>query len=222
MKNVMNLRHFPSADVKVKLSVWCTSGKIGNRVEISSLLGLKGPIIRLVLCAPPIIRMFDVCFCSLKNQVELLTGRTHQIRGQLAAEGCPIYGDYMYGPRGVTRLGEVRVERGGSPEEAGTTGETEGILGVGSGASHGGGGLAADKDRKSGMDDNSGAGEVAESIGGEIGGVRERGWEGRFRRTFVDSPCLALQAHEIVLEIGGKVHEWRLSRDTCWWFSGKI
>ncbi|CAM9115516.1 unnamed protein product, partial [Ectocarpus sp. 13 AM-2016] len=26
-------------------------------------------------------------------EVQLLTGRTHQIRGQLAAEGCPIYGD---------------------------------------------------------------------------------------------------------------------------------
>ncbi|CAN0195198.1 unnamed protein product [Scytosiphon promiscuus] len=31
-------------------------------------------------------------------EVELLTGRTHQIRGQLAAEGCPIYGDLLYGP----------------------------------------------------------------------------------------------------------------------------
>ncbi|CBJ48905.1 putative RNA pseudouridylate synthase [Ectocarpus siliculosus] len=31
-------------------------------------------------------------------EVQLLTGRTHQIRGQLAAEGCPIYGDYLYGP----------------------------------------------------------------------------------------------------------------------------
>lgn len=26
----------------------------------------------------------------------MLTGRTHQIRGQLAAEGCPIYGDLLY------------------------------------------------------------------------------------------------------------------------------
>ncbi|CAN0508700.1 unnamed protein product, partial [Scytosiphon promiscuus] len=35
-------------------------------------------------------------------QVELLTGRTHQIRGQLAAEGCPIYGDLLYGSASPT------------------------------------------------------------------------------------------------------------------------
>ena len=30
-------------------------------------------------------------------EIELLTGRTHQIRGQLAAVGCPIIGDPLYG-----------------------------------------------------------------------------------------------------------------------------
>jgi 23S rRNA-/tRNA-specific pseudouridylate synthase len=30
-------------------------------------------------------------------EIELLTGRTHQIRGQLAAEGFPLVGDVQYG-----------------------------------------------------------------------------------------------------------------------------
>ena len=34
--------------------------------------------------------------CS-ELEIELLTGRTHQIRGQLAALGCPIFGDPLYG-----------------------------------------------------------------------------------------------------------------------------
>ena len=35
--------------------------------------------------------------CVAQIEVELLTGRTHQIRGQLAALGCPIVGDPLYG-----------------------------------------------------------------------------------------------------------------------------
>ncbi|CAM9595711.1 unnamed protein product [Discosporangium mesarthrocarpum] len=30
-------------------------------------------------------------------EVELITGRPHQIRGQLSAEGCPVFGDELYG-----------------------------------------------------------------------------------------------------------------------------
>mmetsp|Transcript_9414 Transcript_9414/g.23095 ORF Transcript_9414/g.23095 Transcript_9414/m.23095 type:complete len:631 (+) Transcript_9414:195-2087(+) len=38
--------------------------------------------------------------CS-ELEIELLTGRTHQIRGQLAALGCPILGDPLYGGAGA-------------------------------------------------------------------------------------------------------------------------
>ena len=37
------------------------------------------------------------CISVVEVEVELLTGRTHQIRGQLAAEGFPLVGDVQYG-----------------------------------------------------------------------------------------------------------------------------
>jgi 23S rRNA-/tRNA-specific pseudouridylate synthase len=37
------------------------------------------------------------CMSVVEVEVELLTGRTHQIRGQLAAEGFPLVGDVQYG-----------------------------------------------------------------------------------------------------------------------------
>ncbi len=39
----------------------------------------------------------DGCVAIVEIEVELLTGRTHQIRGQLAAEGFPLVGDVQYG-----------------------------------------------------------------------------------------------------------------------------
>jgi 23S rRNA-/tRNA-specific pseudouridylate synthase len=40
--------------------------------------------------------------CCFELEIELLTGRTHQIRGQLAALGCPIVGDPLYGTQATT------------------------------------------------------------------------------------------------------------------------
>lgn len=37
------------------------------------------------------------CIAVAELEIELLTGRTHQIRGQLAAEGYPLVGDAQYG-----------------------------------------------------------------------------------------------------------------------------
>jgi len=39
----------------------------------------------------------DNCISVVEVEVELLTGRTHQIRGQLSAEGFPLVGDVQYG-----------------------------------------------------------------------------------------------------------------------------
>ena len=36
---------------------------------------------------------------TIYTQIQLLTGRTHQIRVQMAALGCPVLGDDKYGDR---------------------------------------------------------------------------------------------------------------------------
>ncbi|KAL3794927.1 hypothetical protein HJC23_004304 [Cyclotella cryptica] len=57
------------------------------------------------------------CIGVAEVEVELLTGRTHQIRGQFAALGCPLVGDVQYGgaiPSTSAIRKEKRVGRAGS------------------------------------------------------------------------------------------------------------
>ncbi len=55
------------------------------------------------LCKLRIRDMRPTCNAWLELEIELLTGRTHQIRGQLAALGCPIVGDPLYGKNTLQR-----------------------------------------------------------------------------------------------------------------------
>ncbi len=60
------------------------------------------------------LRLFDIQNFPDKNQqevrVELLTGRTHQIRAQLSALGAPICGDVMYGGQKKYSFEQIDLE----------------------------------------------------------------------------------------------------------------
>lgn len=47
---------------------------------------------------------------SVKLEIELHTGRKHQIRAQLAAIGCPIVGDVKYGAEKAISTGEIKLK----------------------------------------------------------------------------------------------------------------
>lgn len=130
------------------------------------------------------------------------------------------------------RVGRVGAVEGYTPEQVGSSpGEPEGILqgtagtrigplapgpkmiplqNPGSRYCDGECGTVVGNDAE--ISRNDGVGEVARGHGEE--GVL------RVLEKFVESPLLALQANEILLEIGGKVHSYRLPQDSCWWYSG--
>jgi 23S rRNA pseudouridine1911/1915/1917 synthase len=60
------------------------------------------------------LRILEVQNFSTENEqevlIELLTGRTHQIRAQLAALGAPICGDVLYGARKKYDLEQIDLE----------------------------------------------------------------------------------------------------------------
>ncbi|CAB1097746.1 unnamed protein product [Ectocarpus sp. CCAP 1310/34] len=172
-------------------------------------------------------------------EVQLLTGRTHQIRGQLAAEGCPIYGDNLYGPA-------VReTSPTGPAEPAATAAETTPAVVGGTTATapaalaeQAGGSTAtasATTPRPTGgtfVLRRSPAPAAAATEPGlvvEEEAVRQVGLQAGFqgdetscRGGFVESPKMALQACHISLELeaedgGRERHAFTLARDTCWW-----
>ncbi|CAM9782128.1 unnamed protein product [Ectocarpus sp. 8 AP-2014] len=156
-------------------------------------------------------------------EVQLLTGRTHQIRGQLAAEGFPIYGDYLYGPAGreTSPTGPVApaataaatttpIVVGGRTASATTPRPTGGTFVLrrspapaAAAAEHG---LVAKE-------------ESVWQPGLQAGFQRD---ENDSRGGFVESPKMALQASHISLELEAEDgrrerHAFTLARDTCWW-----
>ena len=65
--------------------------------------------LRILSMAEPIVdeslrRRTDAATFCCELGIELLTGRNHQIRGQLATLGCPIVGDPLYGKPQPTAL----------------------------------------------------------------------------------------------------------------------
>ncbi|CAM9199256.1 unnamed protein product [Ectocarpus sp. 4 AP-2014] len=166
----------------------------------------------------------DVSMKMLQEvEVQLLTGRTHQIRGQLAAEGCPIYGDYLYGP----------AARETSPTDpaatAATAAATTPVVEGGTTAT-----ASATTPRPTGgtfvlrRSPAPGAAATEPGLVAEEG-VRQLGLRAGFqgdekgsRGGFVESPKMALQASHISLELeaeggGRERHAFTLARDTCWW-----
>lgn len=150
--------------------------------------------------------------------MELVTGRSHQIRGQLAAEGCPIVGDRLY----------RRLQDGPpvtSPSER-SEGHVEHLPRMpDSGGIHEAGDGFGDSDDK---------GAATPAISGVMGNPRTRSGsteKHQFRSdvhavtrapgNFVDSPYLALQACGLSLEFEGRAYDARLPPETCWW-AGQI
>ncbi|CAM9654892.1 unnamed protein product [Ectocarpus fasciculatus] len=165
-------------------------------------------------------------------EVQLLTGRTHQIRGQLAAEGCPIYGDYVYGPFAREAPPTSPAARAATPVVGSTIATAPATLA----APVGGSTLTASvtRPRPTGgtfvLRRSPAAAAAAEpGVVAKGEAVRQLGLEADFQRDekdsrggFVESPKMALQASHISLELeagdgGRERHAFTLARDTCWW-----
>ncbi|CAM9880370.1 unnamed protein product, partial [Hapterophycus canaliculatus] len=167
-------------------------------------------------------------------EVELLTGRTHQIRGQLAAEGCPIYGDLLYGPTVgrrtatsatttalSTSITATAMIQGAKPTRAPAASAASAAAAA---AGPVGGRFVLRRVEPSLSPPASREGETGRRVesgrlGSHLGGMARQLQSG-----FVDSPKMALQACHISLEFegeGGEAerHSYTLGRETCWWAS---
>eukprot|EP00903_Cladosiphon_okamuranus_P016819 g15511.t1 len=179
-------------------------------------------------------------------EVELLTGRTHQIRGQLAAEGCPIYGDLLYGPsqRILSELSAPHAavaSTSSSSSAAASTAEPIGPTGGSFGLrrdlpppppgsrqeesrlpSPSSAGVDDDDHDDNREGDGGGGSTAADFVGGSEKQCPSTAMRQRARHGFVESPKMALQACHISLEFDGRggereQHSFTLGRDTCWW-----
>ncbi len=146
-------------------------------------------------------------------QVELLTGRTHQIRGQLAAEGCPIYGDLLYGPSQQPNAASdaTAAATASAPASAEAAASASASASASNPAGPTGGGSSFVLRRVPPQPPSSSSSSLA---------ADQRTHQ--TQRAFVDSPKLALQACHVSLEFEGRggereQHSHTLGRDTCWW-----
>ncbi len=80
----------------------------GNRTHLTAMSGVTGAPWPADVCALS-YRVIASSERYFLLEVELLTGRTHQIRAQLAAIGCPIRGDLKYGARRSTKNGLIML-----------------------------------------------------------------------------------------------------------------
>lgn len=123
-----------------------------------------------------------------------MTGRPHQIRGQLAAEGYPIVGDKLY-----HRLQDKNELH--TPQSRHWRQQRRRLF----------------WQPKGGGVTSIGWTQAAGAIAGRKSWGTDPHAATRSPGNYVDSPRLALQAYDLRLEVEGRLHGACLPANTCWW-----